>query len=124
VRATCPYPARRFARRAGDLGPRRLALELAVRTLLETTADVVAVGLPTQRFTAFIVERRELAREVDIRGLATALSGHPARTPSTSLQAIIDRVTLPRVFVCMGLEPTPSGRDSWAGIPRWPSVSA
>jgi hypothetical protein len=124
VRATCPYPARRFARRAGDLGPRRLALELALRTLLETSADVVAVGLPTQRFTAFIVERGELAREVDIRALATALSGDPTRTPSTSLQVIIDRVTLPRVFVGMGLEPTPSGRDSWGGIPRWPSVSA
>jgi hypothetical protein len=49
-RATCRYPAARFARPAADLVPRRLALELAIRTFLETSADVVAVSLPTPRF--------------------------------------------------------------------------
>ena len=58
VGASCPYPARRFARPAADLVPRRLALELALRTFLETSAEVVAVSLSTPRFTAFIVERR------------------------------------------------------------------
>jgi hypothetical protein len=124
VRATCPYPARRFARPVADLVSRRLALELALRTFLETTASVVAVSLPTPRFIAFVVEREELAREVDVAALARALSGNPARTLSASLRAIVDRVTRGRVYVFMGLEPAPSGRDFWAGIPRWPSASA
>jgi hypothetical protein len=41
VRATCPYPARRLARPAADPAPHRLALELALHTFLESSADVV-----------------------------------------------------------------------------------
>ena len=123
VQATCPYPARRFARHAADLLSRRLALELALRTFLQTSVDVVAVSLPTSRFSAFIVERKELAREVDIPALAKALGGDPARALSASLQAAVDRVTRPRVFDFMGLEPAPNGRDSWTGVPRWPTVT-
>jgi hypothetical protein len=123
VQATCPYPARRFARPAADLLSRRLALELALRTFLQTSVDVVGVSLPTSRFSAFIVERKELAREVDVHALAKALGGDPARTLSASLQVAVDRVTRPRVFDFMGLEPTPSGRDSWAGLPRWPTAT-
>ena len=124
LRATCPYPSRRFARPAADLMPRRLALELAVRTFLETSADVVAVSLPTQWFIAFIVERKELEREVDLPTLAKALGGDPSRALPVSLAAVVNRVTRPRVFVSTGLEPTPTGRDSWAGMPRWPTVTA
>jgi hypothetical protein len=124
VHATCPYPARRFARSAAELALRRLALELAVRTFRETSADLVAVSLPTPRFTAFVVEREELAREVDVRALAKALNGNPGRALSPSLQTTVDRITRPLVFVAIGLEPAPTGRDVWAGIPRWPSRSA
>ena len=120
VRATCPYPSRRFARPAADIVTRRLALELAVKTFLETTADVVAVSLPTARFTAFIVEQKELAREVDLRALAKELGGDPTRDLPAPLRRLVDRVTRPRVFLAAGLEPTPSGRDNWAGVPRWP----
>jgi hypothetical protein len=121
VRATCPYPARHLARPAAHFVPRRLALELALRTFLETSADVVAVSLPTPRFIAFIVERKELVREVDLPALAKALRGDPTRdTLSSSLEEVVDRLTRPRVFLAAGLEPTPSGRDAWAGIPRWP----
>ena len=123
VRATCPYPARRFARPAADLVSRRLALELALRTFLEATTSVVAVSLPTSRFIAFVVEREELAREVDVAALARALSGNPARTLSSSLRAIVDRVTRERVYVFTGLEPAPNGRSFWAGIPLWLSGS-
>ena len=119
VGASCPYPARRLARPAVDLSPRRLAVELALRTFIETSADLVAVSLPTPRFIALVVEREELAREVDVPALANALSGDPARTLSASLQAVVNRVTRPRVFVALGLEPAPSGRDSWVGCPRW-----
>ena len=122
--ATCPYPARRFARPAADFVPRRLALELALRTFLETSADVVAVSLPTPRFIAFVVERSELSREVDMPTLAKALSGDPSRVLAASLARVVDRVTRPRIFLAMGLEPTLSGRESWVGVPRWSIVTA
>ena len=124
VGATCPYPARRFARPAADFVPRRLALELALHTFLETSADVVAVSLPTPRFIAFVVERSELSREVDMPTLAKALSGDPSRVLAASLARVVDRVTRPRIFLAMGLEPTLSGRDSWVGVPRWSIVTA
>ena len=112
ARASCPYPARRLARTAADLAVRRLALELAVRTFLETSVDVVAVSLPTLRFTVFIIERGEVDFEAVARTLASGAS-QPVR-------ATVDRVMRPRTFVAMGLEPTPSGRDTWLGLPRWP----
>jgi hypothetical protein len=124
VRAACPYPAPRFARPGADLVPRRLALELALRTFLETSADVVAVSLPTPRFIIFIAERSELTREVDLPTLARALDGDPARALSASLAEVVDRMTRPRTFLFLGLEPAPSGRDSWAGVPRWPTATA
>jgi hypothetical protein len=121
VRATCPYPARRVARPAAEFAPRRLALELALQTFLETSADVVAVSLPTSRFTAFIVERTELAHEVDMPKLAKTLDREPSGAVPAALERLIDRVTRPRVYLWIALEPTPSGRESWAGVPRWPS---
>jgi hypothetical protein len=111
VRATCPYPARRFSRSAAALAPRRLALELALRTFLETSADVVGVSLPTPIFIALIVDRAELEREVDIRALARALSGDPARALPASLQTLVDTITRPRVFVFAGLD------GGWWGHP-------
>jgi hypothetical protein len=111
--AKCPYPARRLARPAADLDARGLALELAVRTFLETSVDVVAVSLPTLRFMVFIVERDEVDLEAVARTLASG--------PSQSVRATVDRVTHPRIFVAAGLEPTPSGGDTWLGLPRWPA---
>ena len=111
--AKCPYPARRLARPAADLDARRLALELAVRTFLETSVDVVAVSLPTLRFMVFIVERDE----VDVEPVARALASGSAQ----SVRATVNRVTRPRMFVAAGLEPTPSGGDTWLGLPRWPA---
>ena len=121
VRATCPYPARRFARSAATFLPRRLALELAVRTFRETTAEVVAVLLPTARFVLFVVERTDLAGD-DLASLAKALGGEPRRSPSVALRALVDRSTRPHVFAVIGLEPTPSGRDSLAAVPIWPNL--
>ena len=123
VRATCPYPARRLARPAAELVPRRLALELALRTFLETSADVVAVSLPTPRFIIFVVERDELAREVDLSTLAKALDRDLSPPLCSSLEAVVDRLTRARVYVALGLEATPSGRDSLVAVPRWPTVA-
>lgn len=124
ARATCPYPARRFARPAADPLSRRIALELAVRTFLETSATVVAVSLPTPHFMLFIVERDDLAREIDIPPLAKALGGDPVHAPAAWLRQIVDQVTRPRVFVVLGLESTPGGRETLGAMPRWPTVSA
>lgn len=124
VRAACPYPAHRLARPAAGFLPRRLALELALRAFLETSATVVAVSLPTPRFLLFVVERHELTHEVDMPALAQALGGDPAPAPTAWLRQTVDQITRPRVFVVLGLEPTPSGRDTLAAIPRWPTASA
>src|SRR5262249_31656207 len=123
VHARCPSPARRLARPAAQLLPRRLALELALRTFLETSADIVAVSLPTPRFILFVVEREELEREVDLAAVAKALDRGPSRSLSSSLKVVGDGVPRPRVYVTLGLEPTPSGRDTLEAVPRWPVVS-
>ena len=117
VGATCPYPRQRSARPPLAFAPRREALELAVRTFLETSATLVSVALPTRDYVFFIVERDELVREADLPGLARALSGNPARAPAASLREIVDGITLPRLFVSLGLEPTPSGRQALGAVP-------
>ncbi len=122
VRAFCPSPAPRFTRPAADYVARRMALELAFRTFLETDASVVAVSLPTPRRVAFVVERDELTREVDVTGLSKALSDEPLLHPEppAELRRAVDELTLPRIFVFVGFEPGVQGGPSWAGIPRWP----
>ena len=114
--ASCPYPARRHARPAADLDARRVALELAVRTFLETSVDVVAVSLPTLRF--MVVHRRTRTRSTSRPSRRPSHTGPLSASP---WQAVVDRVTRPRIFVAAGLEPTPSGRDTWLGLPRWPA---
>lgn len=122
VAALCPSPAARFARPASALLPRRAALELALRTFLETPASVVAVSLPTQRPVFFIVEQNELALEVDMASLAAALRGDPTRAPAPWLQQVIDRVTRKHLYLILGLERTPSGRDAIGAVPLWPAA--
>jgi hypothetical protein len=121
VDATCPYPGQRSARQPSAFAPRREALELAVRTFLETSSTLVSVSLPTLDYVFFIIERDELAREADLPGLARALSGNPARAPAASLREIVDGITRPRLFVALGLEPTPSGRQALGAVPLWPA---
>jgi len=121
LRATCPNPARRFARPATAFLPRRQALELALRTFVETSANLVAVSLPTTRFVLFIVERENLEREVDMPALAARLARHPTLAADASLRESVDRLTCSRIFAPVGLEPTPTGRDTLTAIPVWPS---
>jgi hypothetical protein len=120
VRATCPYPGPRWARPASAFVPRRQALELALRTFLETSATVVSVSLPTPEYVFFLVERDEL-RDVDMAALAKALAGNPARSPATTLRRTVDEITRPRLFVPLGLEPTPGGGQSLGAVPLWRS---
>ena len=99
VGATCPYPAHRSARPAAALAPRRLALELALRTFLrrQPTSLRVASHLAFHR-----VRRR--ARGACARGRCPcpgeALDGDPgARSPHAQRRR---PVTRPRVFLSWG----------------------
>jgi hypothetical protein len=137
-RAVCPYPAPWLARLANDHLVRHIALQLVVRTLLETDAPVVGVALPTPQFAALIVERAELARTVDLATVARALStqplldptlsafvwspkARPALHPHASLLRQVEELTHPRTYLFIGLEFGPTGGPSWAGMPYWPA---
>jgi hypothetical protein len=122
VRVNCPYPGPRSARPPSAFAPRRQALELAVRTFLETSATLVSVSLPTRDYVFFLIERGELAKEIDMAVLARALRDSPSRAPAASLRRTVDEITRPRLFVPLGLEPTVSGREALGAAPLWPSV--
>jgi hypothetical protein len=111
-RATCPYPGR-GARPAAALAPRRVALELAVRTLLETSADLVVVSLPTPRFILLVFERSA----IDARGVSDALAEYPVADRSLHLRSVLDSATLSRLYAPFGLAATASGRDSLVAVP-------
>lgn len=118
--ASCPHPARGSGRPAAAFLPRRQALELALRTFLETPADVVAVSLPTTRFVLFIVERGELEREVDMPAFMKRLAGNPAIAVDASLRRSVDLLRYSRIFVPLGLASTPTGSDTMPAMPLWP----
>src|SRR5262245_38996161 len=122
IRATCPYPGPRSARPPSAFKPRRLALELALRTFLETPATVVSVSIPPRDYVFSLCERAELSG-VDMTALAKDLGGNPARLPAVSVRRVVDEITRPRLFVPLGLVPMPSGRDSLGAAPLWPTAS-
>jgi hypothetical protein len=137
-RALCPYPAPWLARPASDHLVRQVALQLVLRTFLETDAPVVGVALPTPQFVALIVEREELARKVDLAAVARALGEQPLLDPTLSafalaprahaephpqaaLLRLVEELTRPRTYLFIGLEFGPTGGPSWAGMPYWPA---
>jgi hypothetical protein len=111
VGATCPYPGR-SASPARAFLPRREALELALRTFLETSATVVVVSLPTQRFVLLILERDELTAEVDTAALRDALLGDPRAAPEPPLRRAVDQLTLPHLFLAWALAPISDTRET------------
>jgi hypothetical protein len=111
VGATCPYPGR-SARPATAFLPRREALELALRTFLETSATVVVVSLPTPRFVLLIVERDDLLADVDAPALRDALSGDPAAATEPALRRVVDQLTLPHLFLAWALAPVSGTRET------------
>jgi hypothetical protein len=104
VGATSPYPAR-AAQPAAAFLPRRAALELVVRTFLETSVDVVAVSLPTMGFVLLILERADLIGKVDAPALYAALRADPAAVPAPSLRRAVDGLTRPHLFAPFALVP-------------------
>jgi hypothetical protein len=120
VRATCPYPGRRFARSPAAFTPRRAALELAVRTFLETSTNLVVVSLPTARFILLVLERDDVMGDVDASALRDALAGDPASAPDARLRRIVDRMTLPRLFAPWALVPISETRETLVADCLWP----
>ena len=112
-RARCPYPARRAARRPGALAPRRVALDLAVHSFLETSADLVVVSLPTTAFIVLVFERTLL----NAPDVSEVLSAWPPGDTSAPLRSVVDANTLPRLYLPFGLESTPTGGDSLLAFP-------
>jgi hypothetical protein len=70
--------------------PRRVALELAVRTFLETSANLVVPSLPTRRFIVLVFERDA----IDAHALSVALAGYPVSDRSPQLGSVVDTATL------------------------------
>jgi hypothetical protein len=116
IGATCPYPGR-AARPPSAFAPRRLALELAVRTFLETEADLVLVSLPTPRFVLLVFERAEL----DASSISQSIGKAPRGRASSELRNAVDSTTLPRLFAPFALEPCPNGRDTLLALSLTPA---
>jgi hypothetical protein len=106
VRAKCPYPARSAAWRAAAFLPRRQALELALRTFLETSASLVVVALPTAEPVWVVFQRDDLLADMD----APTVLNQPASNPAaidTPLRELVRRLTRPRLFLPLPILPPP-----------------
>jgi hypothetical protein len=103
ARATCPYPVRSAAWPAAAFLPRREALELGLRTLVETSVSLVVVALPTSK-PVWVVFQRELLATIDARAVLDQLSSHPAVLDST-LRELLLRLTRPRLFCPLPILP-------------------
>jgi hypothetical protein len=118
IRATCPYPGR-AARPASALAPRRVALELAVRTFLQTDADLVLVSLPTPRFVLLVFERAD----VDASSISERIGNGAAARPSLELRNVVDTTTRPLLFEPFALERCANGRDTLLALSIEPGRS-
>lgn len=117
ARAKCPYPARSAAWPAGAFLPRRQALELALRTFVETSANLVVVALPTARPVWLVIERDDLLAELDAPGVFDCIVSKPALI-NAQLKELVDRLTLPRLFVPLPILPPP--RDTIYAVRLFP----
>jgi hypothetical protein len=86
--------------------PRRMALELAARTLLETSVDLVVVALPTARPTWLVVERKDLLANVDAPTVLDRLTSSLALIDPT-LPELVGRLSRPRLFLPLPILPPP-----------------
>jgi hypothetical protein len=107
ARARCPYPARRAAWRVAAFMPRRQALELALRTLLETTVSLVVVSLPTAQPVWAVFERDDLFANIDAPEVLDRLASSPA-VIDFPLRELVGRLTRPRLFAPAALGPDDS----------------
>jgi hypothetical protein len=107
ARATCPYPVRRAAWRVDACMPRRQALELALRTFLETTVSLVVVSLPTAQPVWAVFERDDLLANIDAPAVLDRLATSPATT-DLPLRELVVRLTGPRLVAPVAIGPDQS----------------
>jgi hypothetical protein len=106
ARARCPYPERSAAWRSAAFLPRRQALELALRTFLETSVNLVLVALPTAEPVWLVFERDEFLASIDVQVVRDQLSSDPA-VSDWPLRTLVGRLTQPRLFVPLLILPPP-----------------
>jgi hypothetical protein len=106
LRARCPYPARSGAWPALAFLPRRQALELAVRTLLETPVSLVVVALPTAEPVWVVFERADLLASAHAPAVLNRLASSPAVIDAASRE-LVDRLTRSRLFLPLPILPPP-----------------
>ena len=114
ARASCPSPARSAAWPAGAFLPRREAVELALRTFLETSASLVVVALPTTEPLWVVLERDDLLTRVDASALLDQLASNPA-VSDAPLRELVFRLTRPNLYVPLPVLPPP--RDTIYAVP-------
>jgi hypothetical protein len=107
ARATCPYPVRRAAWPVAAVVPRRQALELALRTFLETTVSLVVVSLPTPHPVWVVFERDVLLADMDAPAVLDRLASSPATT-DLPLRELVVRLTRPRLVAPVAIGPDDS----------------
>ncbi len=108
ARARCPYPGRSASWSQTALSPRRLALELSIRTFLETSASLVVVALPTAEPVWVVFERDDLLAAVDGPAVLAQLTPHAA-VIDAPLRELVDRLTRSRLFIPLPILPPPHG---------------
>jgi hypothetical protein len=96
ARARCPYPVRSAVWRMGAALPRRVAVELALRTFLETSATLVVVALPTAEPVWLLFERDDFLR--------AASASQPLDRFDDPL---VDLLTRPRLYLPLPILPPP-----------------
>ena len=116
ARAKCPYPARSAAWPVEAFLPRRMALELALRTLLETSVNLVVVALPTLQPAWVVLERDGLLASVDMLAMLDRLASNPAAI-DPPLRELVDRLSRPRLFVPLPFLPPPDDTIYAVGLP-------
>src|SRR5262245_10203146 len=106
ARAKCPYPARSLAWPAEAPRPRRMALELAVRTFAETSVRLVIVALPTIRPVWIVFERDDLEATMDAPAVVDKLRSNPALI-DPSLRELVNRLTRRLTYAPLLILPPP-----------------
>jgi len=86
--------------------PRRQALELALRTFLETTVNLV-VSLPTAQPVWAVFERDDLHVSIDAGAVRDQLASSPTFS-DRPLRELVGRLTRPRLFTPAALGPDDS----------------
>jgi len=105
ARAKCPYPARSAALPGTAFLPRRLALEFALRTFLETSVSLVVVALPAAEPVWVVLERDDLLASVDAPAVLARLARSPAEIDQP-VRGLVGRLT--RLFVPLPIFPAPA----------------